>query len=55
MPSGRYAARICHNKKYLHLGSHDTAIAAAVAYNEAAKVLQGEFAKLNILPDGEAA
>lgn len=44
---GKWDARITANNKQFFLGSFDTKEAAAVAYNEAAKKLHGEFARLN--------
>lgn len=45
--SVRYVARIKIKQKYIDLGSYKTALAAAQAYNEAAKLHFGEFAYLN--------
>jgi hypothetical protein len=44
---GRFYARIKANHKWHSLGGHSTAELAAAAYNEAAKVLHGEYAHLN--------
>jgi hypothetical protein len=55
LPSGRYAARIGHGGRYFHLGSFDSDVAAAVAYNEAAARLHGEFCRLKEIPETEAA
>jgi hypothetical protein len=44
---GRWAARINYKGKTLSLGRFDSEIAAAKAYDEAAKKYHGEFAKLN--------
>lgn len=48
---GKYAAQIQANKKHMHVGSFDTALEAAHAYDEAARKHHGEFAKLNF-PQG---
>lgn len=47
--SGRYIAGIRVNGKQLHLGTFDTKIEAAMAYNAAAVLHHGEFACLNII------
>lgn len=50
---GKYAARITVNGELRLLGSHDTAEAAARAYDEVALAEWGEFARLNFA-DGAA-
>jgi len=46
---GKYMASISLNKCQHNLGRFDTALEAARAYNEVAKVLHGEYAYLNEL------
>lgn len=46
----RYRAEITANGEHLYLGLFDTPELAAIAYNEAAIRLHGQFARLNILP-----
>jgi len=46
-------ARIQVNKNRLGLGFFDSETAAAIAYNNKAIELYGEFANLNIIGDGE--
>lgn len=45
-----YTAKIKLNSKPLYLGSFRTKEEAALAYNEAAKKYQGDFAILNVVP-----
>lgn len=44
---GRWQARIVVDKKESHLGRFSSEIAAAVAYDQAARVRFGKFARLN--------
>jgi len=48
-PINKWMAKIRCNLKQKYLGSYQTEIEAATAYNEAAKKYFGEFASLNIL------
>ena len=47
----KWRAQITLKNKQLHLGYFNTPEQAALAYNEAAKRLHGEFAYLNAIPD----
>lgn len=47
---GRWSAAITVNQKRHQLGTFGTQYDAAIAYNNAARKLHGEFAKLNELP-----
>lgn len=47
--NGKWRARIMYNDKNIHLGSFDSEIEAAKAYDEAAKKLFGEFARTNFI------
>ena len=49
----RWVAQITKNYKTESLGCFDTAEAAALAYNEAAKRLHGEYAYLNKIDEGQ--
>ena len=46
---GRWTAQICTNRKLRSLGAFDSELEAAAAYNAAAKIYHGEFARLNEL------
>ncbi len=46
--SNKWEARIVVNKSYIYLGLHSTAEQASIAYNAAAILYFGEFARLNI-------
>jgi hypothetical protein len=47
----RWNSEITKDKKYYYIGSFNTEREAAIAYNNKAKELYGEFACLNIIPD----
>lgn len=47
----KWYARIMYQGKYIFLGYYATPEQAALAYNEAAKRLHGEFARLNVIPE----
>ena len=49
-----FVTQICINGKQTYIGSFSSEIDAAKAYNKAAKKYYGEFAKLNVLPEGGA-
>ena len=46
--NGKYAARIYDKGKKLHIGVFDSELSAASAYDQKAKELFGQYAKLNI-------
>lgn len=52
--SGRWQARIAAHGGFHHLGMFPTEVEAARAYNDAARRLHGEFARLNEIPAGAA-
>ena len=45
--TGKYQARISQGRRLIHLGLFASPQEAAIAYNEAAKVYHGEYARLN--------
>lgn len=53
--NGKYAARLQAEGKKIHLGTFDSEIDAARAYNDAAIKYFGEFASLNQIPEQVAA
>lgn len=54
--SKKWTAHITHNKKTHYLGMFESEDVAAIAYNQAARYLHGEFARVNTVPgdDGKA-
>ena len=48
----KWVAQITKDSKMKHIGIYSTEIEAALAYNNAAKDLHGEFANLNDVPCG---
>lgn len=48
---GKWRAQITLDKKVIHIGTFETELEAAKAYNDKALELHGEFAKLNDLPN----
>lgn len=48
--NGKWAAVLGYNKKQINIGLFETKELAAIAYNEQAKKIHGEFANLNIIP-----
>jgi hypothetical protein len=44
-PTGKYRARICHNRKTIDLGLYDTPEAAHAAYLAKSLEINGEFAR----------
>lgn len=49
----KYAACIMVNRKRIHLGIYKSPVAAAIAYDDAARTYFGEFATLNFPNDNE--
>lgn len=47
----KFAAKITKHGIEIHLGTFNTEVEAAIAYNEAAKIYHGEFAYLNNIPE----
>jgi hypothetical protein len=43
----KWVSQITHNGKVIYIGSFDNTVDAAIAYNEAALTLHGEFARIN--------
>lgn len=51
LPNGNYRAVIMYNRKSINIGRYDNLYDAALVRNEAAKLLFGEFARLNGMPE----
>ena len=44
----KWLAQIQHDHRVIHIGQFSTALEAAIAYDEAARKLHGEFARTNL-------
>ena len=53
--NGKWRAQISVGGKNLHIGYYDTAEEAALAWNQAARKLRGEYAQLNAIDYGQLA
>lgn len=51
LPNGKYRAKIDSDSKRFELGVYPTERDAVIAYNAASKILHGEFAYMNELPE----
>lgn len=49
----KFDAKIVSDRKSIYLGSYESAKLAAIAYNEAALKIHGDFAKLNEIPSND--
>lgn len=54
-PNGKFIGTIRIRSKAIHLGYFDTAVEAALAFDEAARRYRGSFARLNFPREGEQA
>lgn len=50
VPTGKFVTAVWPNDLPIHLGTYETAEAAAAVYNAAAEIVYGAFARLNPLP-----
>lgn len=49
--NNKWVSSITYYRKKIYIGSYKTELEAAIAYNEKAKELHGEYACLNVIPE----